>query len=132
MAKKKIEVEMYSHGEYTAWERGSKELPKLLDITNTIKAEIGTEFGYVLIIKKAKGKRLSFRIEHPPFRNEEGKVTPPFTGEYFIRNNTYHFFLGDSIWEPLSDKMGSWKLYTYIDGELVAYKELKLIPKNQQ
>ncbi|MDC1106352.1 DUF3859 domain-containing protein [Prolixibacteraceae bacterium] len=130
MAKKKIEVEMYSYGEYTAWDRSSKALPKLLDITNTIKAEIGTEFGYVLIIKKAKGKRLSFRIEHPPFKGEDGKIAAPFTGEYFIRTNNYQFFLGDSIWEPLHDKLGNWKLYTYIDGELVASKYLKLIAKH--
>ncbi|QZT35952.1 DUF3859 domain-containing protein [Halosquirtibacter xylanolyticus] len=130
MAKKKIEVEMYSYGEYTAWDRDSKALPKLLDITNTIKADIGTEFGYVLIIKKAKGKRLSFRIEHPPFKGDNGKVAPPFTGEYFIRTNNYQFFLGDSIWEPLYDKLGSWKLYTYIDGELIASKDLKLIAKH--
>ncbi|QZE14045.1 DUF3859 domain-containing protein [Halosquirtibacter laminarini] len=130
MAKKKLEVEMYSYGEYTQWDRNSKTLPKLLDITNIIKSDIGTEFGYVLIIKKAKGKRLSFRIDHPPFRGEDGKVAAPFTGEYFIRSNNYQFFLGDSIWEPLKDKLGTWKLFTYIDGELVAHKELKIISKH--
>lgn len=129
MAKRKIEVEMYSYGEYTKWNREEKELPKLLDITDTIKAEVGTEFGYILIIKKAKGKRLSFRIEHPNFRDAEGRAVPPFTGEYFIRSNTYHFFLGDSVFDTLNDKLGNWTLTTLIDGEVVAKKVLRIVAK---
>ena len=68
MAKKKIEVEMYSYGEYTQWNKESKALPQLVEITDRIAAKDGTEFGYVLYVKKAKGKRIFFRIEHPSFR----------------------------------------------------------------
>ncbi|MCF8361943.1 MAG: DUF3859 domain-containing protein [Prolixibacteraceae bacterium] len=127
MPKRKIEVEIYSYGEYDRWDRESREIPKLLDITDVIKADIGTEFGYVLHIRKAKGKRVDFRIDHPPFKDEDGRVRPPFTGQVFINSNQYEFFLGDCVWEPLEDKLGVWTMTTKIDGEVVAKKSLRLI-----
>lgn len=129
MAKKKFDVEIYSYGEYAHWNRESKSIPKLLDITNEIIAEEGTEFGYVLRIKKAKGKRIDFRIDHPSFKDEDGKVMPPFTGQVFINSNNYEFFLGDCIWAPIEDKMGKWTMTTKIDDEIVATKTLLLKPK---
>lgn len=129
MAKKKFDVELYSYGEYAAWDRQSKAIPKLLDINNTIKAQTGTEFGYVLRIKKAKGKRIDFRIDHPPFTDETGKIMPPFTGEVIINSNDYWFFLGDCVWEPPHDKMGKWTMTTKIDGEVVAQKSLLIEAK---
>ncbi len=129
MARKKIDIELYSYGQYTEWNRGSRNLPKIVDITDTIEAEIGTEFGYILKIRKAKGKKLEFRIIHPPFKDEAGVVMPHFTGEYYINSNDYAFFLGDCIWEPLEDKLGEWRLITYLDGQVIADKILKLIPK---
>lgn len=126
MAKKKIEVDLYSYGEYSQWDRASRSIPKLLDITEIIEAEEGTEFGYVLRIKKAKGKRIDFRIDHPPFRDGEGKVEPSFTGQVFINSNDYKFFLGDCIWTPIEDKMGRWTMTTKIDGEIVAKKSILL------
>ena len=87
MAKKKFEVEIYSYGKYAEWDRKSKSIPKLLDIADVIKAETGTEFGYVLKIRKAKGKRIDFCIDHPPFKDEQGKIMPPFTGQVFINSN---------------------------------------------
>ncbi len=127
MAKQKIDIELYSYGEYSHWNRESRELPTIVNITNTIKAEIGTEFGYVLKIKKAKGKKLEFRIIHPPFKDEQGNVRPDFTGEYYINSNDYSFFLGDCIWEPLHDKLGDWRMLTYMDGKVIADKTLKLV-----
>jgi hypothetical protein len=127
MAKKKIDVKMYSYGEYEAWDRNSKEIPKLRSITNTVGAQLGTEFGYVLHIKKAKGSLLRFCIEHPPFCDESSQIMPPFTGELYINTNDYRFFLGDFIWAPLEDKMGPWKLSTWIDDERVAEKTLQLV-----
>lgn len=126
MAKKKFDVEMYSYGEYTAWDRNSKSIPKLLDITHEIEAEEGTEFGYVLRIKKAKGKRIDYRIDHPAFKDESGKVMPPFTGQVIINSNSYEFFLGDCIWAPIDDKMGNWTMTTKIDGEIVAQKTIRM------
>ena len=127
MAKKKIDVKIYSYGEYEAWDRNSKEIPKLKSITLTVKAELGTEFGYVLHIKKAKGSLLRFCIDHPPFCDDNGQTMAPFTGELFINTNDYRFFLGDCIWAPLEDKLGAWKLSTWIDDQLVAEKTLQLV-----
>ena len=126
MANKKFEVEMYSYGEYAEWDRTSKSIPRLLAITSNIEAIEGTEFGYVLRIKKAKGKRIDYQIDHPAFKDESGKVTPSFTGQVIINSNNYEFFLGDCIWAPIDDKMGKWTMTAKIDGEIVAQKSLRL------
>ncbi|WP_282038707.1 DUF3859 domain-containing protein [Saccharicrinis aurantiacus] len=124
MAKKKVSTELYSYGVYSRWDRGTKELPKLLDITDQIPLELDVEFGYVIIIKGAKGKRVKYRIDHPPFKDDQGKVEPSFTGEYFINSNDYEFFLGDTIWAPIEDKQGEWCLTTWLDGKIIAKKSL--------
>lgn len=129
MAKRKVEIELYSYGEYAEWDRQSKSIPRLVAITETVGAEIGTEFGYVLKIRHGKGKKLDFRIDHPSFPDKEGKVAPPFTGEQYIRSNDYEFFLGDCIWEPLEDKLGNWTMTTWLDGKIVAQKTLRLVAK---
>ncbi len=124
MAKKKITTEIYSYGIYSRWDRGTRDLPKLQKITDQIPLELDIEFGYVLHIKGAKGKRVQFQIDHPSFNDESGKVAPPFTGEYFINSNDYEFFLGDMIWAPIEDKKGEWKLTTWLDGKIIAQKIL--------
>ncbi len=129
MSKRKVNIELYSFGEYTQWDRNNRELPNLVDITETIEAEIGTEFGYVLKIKRGKGKKLEFKIIHPPFKDDKGNIMPDFVGEYYISSNDYSFFLGDCIWEPLEDKLGDWRLITYLDGKIIADKTLKLVRK---
>jgi hypothetical protein len=126
MAKRKIEVELYSYGLYSSWDRQSKDLPRLLDICESITIKPGIEFGCVIKIKGAKGKLLQFKIDHPPFKNKDGQVAPPFIGEYFINSNTYEFFLGDTVWEPYEDKAGDWELSTYIDGKRTSHKRLTL------
>lgn len=120
---------MYSFGEYSAWNRESKSIPKILDITSDIKAEIGTEFGYVLRIKQGKGEQLTFKIDHPNFKDENGNLMPPFTGEQFIRTNDFEFYLGDCIWEPLEDKLGKWELTTWHNDKIVAQKAFILTKK---
>ncbi len=124
MAKKKIETELYSYGIYSKWERNSKDLPKLIKITDQIPLELDIEFGYTIRIKGAKGKRIQFEIDHPPFKDAQGKTAEPFTGEYFVRSNDYEFFLGDTIWKPLNDKKGEWKLTTWLDGKILIQKSL--------
>ncbi len=126
MAKKKIDSELYSYGIYSQWDRSSKALPKLQKITTEIPLELDIEFGYVVKIKGAKGKRIQFRIDHPPFLNEHGHPAPPFTGEYFVKSNDYEFFLGDTIWEPIHDKKGEWILTTWLDGKILFKKSLFL------
>ncbi len=127
MAKKKIESELYSYGIYSNWDKGSKNLPKLIKITDKIPLQLDIEFGYVIKIKGAKGKRIKFKIDHPPFTDENGQIMPPFTGEYFIRSNDYEFFLGDTIWEPIHNKKGEWKLTTWLDGKILIQKSLFII-----
>lgn len=126
MAKRRPTFKMYSYGEYSEWDRNSREIPKILDFTCEIEAKIGTEFGYVLHIKNGKGETLEFKIDHPPFNDDEGKLRPPFTGEQFIRTNDFEFYLGDCIWEPLEDKLGKWELTTYYQGKVVAHKIFEL------
>jgi hypothetical protein len=128
MARKKPEVRMVSYGLYTPFEKGSKELPHVLEFTETVPARVGVEFGYILEIRKARGATLSYTIEHPPFRDEDGNVIPPFEGDQIINANDYQFFLGDTLWPPVEDKTGEWTLRTAIDGETVAEKTFNIDP----
>lgn len=130
LVKHKFDITLYTYGEYSTWDRESKALPKILNITDRIESEIGTEFGYVLHIKKAKGSKITFRIIHPPFKDENGEPADDFTGEVYVNSNDYEFFLGDCIWEPLEDKLGPWRLITELDGKVIADKTLHLVSKN--
>lgn len=125
MAKQKtIEVHIHSYGLYTDWDRESKELPRLVKITSEIKIELDIEFGYILRIKHARNCKLRFSIEHPPFLDSSGQLAPSFDGEIYVKTNDYRFFLGDTIWAPLADKRGEWRLITWIDEKKVADKTL--------
>lgn len=126
MAKRRPTFEIYSYGEYEKWDRESKDIPRILDFKTEIEAHIGTEFGYVLHIKNGKGEKLEFRIDHPPFKDDDGNIRPPFTGEQFVRTNDFKFYLGDCIWEPLEDKLGKWEITTFYKGEVVARKVFNL------
>ena len=127
VAKKKCDVEMYSYGVYDRWDPKSKELPKVTRHTTDIPAKVGIEFGYVLKIRGARGRTLSFTIDHPPFLDSKGKSAAPFTGEQFIRDNDFQFFIGDSIWEPIDDKVGEWLITCEIDGNKVAEKAFNVV-----
>lgn len=127
MPKIKPEFEIKSYGLYTAWDRNSKLLPKVLKHTLDIQAEIGVEFGFILSVKKGKGETLEYCIDHPPFKDESGEVMAPFEGTYFINSNDFQFFLGDTIWEPVEDKRGEWLLTVSYKGEVVARKSFQLI-----
>ena len=129
MGKRKPDIIIYSYGEYSRWDRSSKEIPKILNFATNIEAMIVTEFGYVLHIKQGRGVTLTFIIDHPLFTDSEGNVRPPFTGEQFIRTNDYKFYLGDCIWEPLEDKLGKWELTTFYKDKIVANKIFNLIRK---
>lgn len=127
MAKKKPAVTMHSYGVYDGWDRASKTLPELVKITAEIKAALEVEFGYILRIRNARNSRIFFRIEHPPFKNSTGKLAPPFVGELYVKTNDFRFFLGDTIWAPIEDKRGEWRLSTWLDDEKVAEKVLLLV-----
>ncbi|MEI6890828.1 MAG: DUF3859 domain-containing protein [Pontiella sp.] len=127
MAKKKSVVTMHSHGRYDGWDRGSKDLPTLVKITTEIEAVLEVEFGYILRIRNARKGKISFRIEHPPFKGADGEMAPPFDGELYVKTNDFRFFLGDTIWDPVEDKRGAWRLITWLDGEKVADKTLMMV-----
>ena len=121
------EVEIISYGLYSGWDKTNKELPELIRITDTIKAELDIEFGMIVEIIKAKGRYLSYQIDHPPFTDQKGNVEPSFTGTYHVRANPYRFFLGDSVWAPIDDKKGDWTLSVFFEDILVAQKTITLI-----
>jgi hypothetical protein len=127
MARKSPEVEIHSYGLYDGWNRESKELPNLVTITNEITAGLDVEFGYILRIRNARNGKIRFRIEHPPFKDSLGKAAPPFEGELYVKTNDYRFFLGDTVWSPVEDKRGAWRLMTWLDDKKVADKTLLLV-----
>jgi len=117
-------VTMLNHGRYSTWDRQSRGLPEIMEITDSVPCVAGVEFGYILNIKKAKGKLIRFCINHPHFLSRDGSVEPPFEGTTLITSNNYDFYLGDSVWEPVADKCGFWTLTTWVDGVLVAEKSI--------
>ena len=126
MSKKTPEIKMVSFGIYTPFKPDAEALPDVLEFTTVVPAKVGVEFGYILRIRKARGEQLQFRIDHPPFRDESGQVAPPFEGSQYVRSNDYHFFLGDTLWEPVEDKVGTWTLRTWMGGELIGEKAFEV------
>ena len=127
MAKKKPIISMHSYGLYDGWNRDSKELPRLVNMTKEIEASLEIEFGYILRIRNARNARITFRIEHPPFKGSDGQLAPPFDGEIYVKTNDFRFFLGDTVWPPLEDKKGAWRLITWLDKEKVADETIHLV-----
>lgn len=119
-------VDIVSYGRYTKWDRESKKIPELVELTTIVKAELGVEFGMIIEIFQAKGRFLDFRIDHPTFENEHGEVEPPFEGTHQIRTNPFTFFLGDTIWEPIENKRGPWTMSVFMDGQKLAEKTITL------
>lgn len=120
MPKKKVEVRLRSCGRYENWDPESNELPKFVEATKRVRAEVGVEFGLVLNIQGAKNKQLHFCIEHPGIRDADGNVREPFDGEVYVKKNDWNFYLGDTVWEPINDKLGNWRLTVELDGKLLA------------
>jgi hypothetical protein len=115
-----------SYGKYSKWDRASKHLPKLEELTYEVTAEVGVEFGMIVEFEQAKGRILEFRIDHPPFTDEKGNIEPSFEGSFQIKSNPYSFFLGDTVWEPVADKRGPWTMTVSVDGTELASKTILL------
>ncbi|WP_096085367.1 DUF3859 domain-containing protein [Agaribacterium haliotis] len=126
MPKSKTEVKLVSYGIYSQWDSESKDLPKLLKFTTDIPAEIDIEFGFIVNIKKAKGKQLHYCIKHPGILDENGQLRAAFRGTVYVRDNNWSFFLGDTIWPPIADKLGAWHLSLELDGKLIAEKTFEI------
>lgn len=126
-SKKHPKIKIESYGLYSKWMRGSRELPKIREFAQTIKAEEGNEFGMILHITSGKGAKINYRIQHPPFRDVKGEIEPDFTGEYLVNSNNYRFYIGDCIWLPVEDKVGKWIVSVEFEGKVVAEKTFLVV-----
>lgn len=124
---KPIEIEIISYGEYASWDRESEALPKFKECKLAIEAKVGVEFGMIVEIRKAKGRYLDFEIDHPPFTDDQGNIVDPFRDTFRVKHNPFRFFLGDTVWEPVEDKLGDWKLSILFDEKVLVTKTIQLI-----
>lgn len=136
MAKRSAVVDIVSYGVYDAWDSRSKELPKIQQFTTLIAAEPEVEFGFIVNIKKAKGQRLRYCIDHPGIINKKGQILAPFDGEVHVGSNDWQFYLGDTIQllhpiDGLDSNLGEWRMMMEIDGRIVAEKTFKVVAKDQ-
>ncbi|MFK8113353.1 MAG: DUF3859 domain-containing protein [Rubripirellula sp.] len=126
MAKRKPLIKMQSFGVYTRWDSDSKALPRIQEYTTRVRARIDVEFGFVVNIKGAKNRELDFCIDHPGILDADGVRRAPFDGTVYVKSNDWDFYLGDTIWEPIADKLGPWRLSLQMDGALIAEKTFDL------
>lgn len=122
-----LEIDLINYGKYSEWERDNNNLPKFEELTHVVHAELGVEFGMIVEIKKARGRYLDFLIEHPPFCNDQGEPEPAFRGTFRVKHNPFLFFLGDTIWAPIEDKLGDWTLSILLDDQVLITKTIALI-----
>ncbi len=126
MAKRKPEIRMKSYGIYTQWDSDAKELPRIQEFTTKVEAIVDVEFGFVVNIKGAKNEELDFCIDHPGILDAEGNTRLPFDGTVFVKTNDWDFYLGDTIWPPIEDKLGTWHMTLGLQGKVIAEKSFEL------
>ncbi|MPW30534.1 DUF3859 domain-containing protein [Agarivorans sp. B2Z047] len=126
MVKAKPQVKLHSYGIYNKWDSDAKALPQVSQFTTQVEAQIDVEFGLIINIKKAKGQKVRYCIYHPNIPDEDGEVMAPFDGEEYIRSNDWDFYLGDTIWAPISNKLGTWRMTIELAGEIIAEKSFEL------
>lgn len=126
MAKRKPEIKMRSFGIYSHWDGDSKELPRFTRATTRVRAKVGVEFGFVVDVKNCKNQQMEYCIDHPGILDDRGRRRASFDGTVYVKSNEWKFYLGDTIWEPIQDKLGSWRLTLMMDGKLVAEKTFEL------
>lgn len=131
MAKRSVLVEMSSYGIYSTWDSKSKQLPKIQEFTTEVPAEIDVEFGYIVNIKKAKGEKIRYCIYHPNITTDKGEILEPFDGEEYVGNNDWDFYLGDTIWAPVDNKIGNWRMTIELKGQVIADKTFHLHAKDE-
>lgn len=128
MAKRKPNTRIRSFGIYSTWDSATKELPKILEFTSTVPAEIDIEFGLIVNVKGGKNCELDYCIDHPGIIGADGKCRPPFDGTVFVKTNDWDFYLGDTIWDPIEDKLGPWRMTLQLEGTIIADKVFELVP----
>ena len=127
MAKRKPEIRMRTYGVYTKWDSDARTLPKIREVTTKVKAMVDVEFGFIVNITGGKNRELYYCIDHPGIQDAQGKRRPPFDGTVYVKSNDWDFYLGDTIWEPINDKLGMWRMTLEMDGKVVADKTFELI-----
>lgn len=117
---------MRNFGIYTEWDSDSKELPRITEYTTRVPARVDIEFGFIVNIKGAKNQQVTFCINHPGILDENGVQRDPFEGVVYVKTNDWDFYLGDTIWEPIVDKLGLWRMSLEMDGKTIAEKTFEL------
>ena len=126
MAKRKPEIRIRTYGIYTKWDSDSKDLPKVAELTTSVRAVVDVEFGFVVNIRGAKNQKVRYCIDHPGILDAAGERRPPFDGVVYVKTNDWDFYLGDTIWDPITDKLGQWHMFVELDGQVVAEKTFEL------
>ena len=107
----------------------SKALPQIEQFTTNVIAKLDVEFGLIINIKKAKGEKLHFCIYHPDIPDSNGEIMPPFEGVEYIKENDWQFYLGDTLWEPIENKLGDWRMTLTLNNKIIADKKIELIER---
>lgn len=126
MGKRKSEIRIRSYGIYSHWDAKSKQLPQIVEFTTRVRARIDVEFGLIVNIKGAKNQQLEYCIYHPDIPDADGLVRAPFDGIVYVKTNDWDFYLGDTIWAPVDDKLGDWRMTLSMDGQIIAEKTFEL------
>jgi hypothetical protein len=127
---KRIAASLKSFGRYERWSGRTKDVPQVVDFTEVIPSRVDVEFGYVLQISGGHGEVLRWEIDHPPWRDERGRPVAAFRGEFHVRGNTFAFFLGETVWEPLGEKCGVWTLSTWHGERLLAQERFQVLAED--
>lgn len=127
MAKRKPQIRMRSYGIYTKWNRDSKDLPRLIGVTTEVPATVDIEFGFIVNVRGGKNEQLDFCIDHPGILDASGKRRRPFDGTEWIKTNDWNFYLGDTIWDPISDKLGTWHMSLSVGDGLSVEKTFEVV-----
>ena len=127
MVKRKPEVRVRSYGIYESWDSQAKALPKIKDFTLDVPAVVDIEFGFIVNIKGAKNQQLDYCIYHPGIKDEQGVCRAPFDGTEYIKTNDWNFYLGDTIWLPIPDKLGPWRMTVELGEKVIAEKTFNVV-----
>jgi hypothetical protein len=127
MSKLKTIFTVSSFGIYKEWDEKTKLLPVIKEFTCKIPAIIDIEFGFILRVVKGKGLRLDYTIYHPDIPDKKGQVMEPFSGDVYVRNNDWEFYLGDTLWAPIENKTGNWRMVIELDGKIIAERTFSVL-----
>lgn len=126
MAKQKPEVTIRSYGLYSKWDSDAKELPRFLESTTRIPAKVDVEFGLMIHVTGGKNLPMRYCIAHPGILDSSGQRRPPFEDVVYIKSNDWDFYLGDTIWEPISDKLGIWRMTLELEDSIIADQSFEI------